>query len=229
MTGHEQERRDRDGDGRSLGQAWLEQAGRSHADRAQRVGALAPDESIGLRGVGPVATVVAPRVRRSGRGGEGRRQFEGARDAVAEVASPSTARAVSPMPGRARTMATSQARIPIAGMTAAATGAQVIGMNRATVQRTSSATRIAARASHVRRTMRRTHRRWRNGPSAPRTAVRAGSSGPSTTRRGSAGTTTGADGLRGRLAGSGGTGSASIGLRARDGGRTPAQAPAPGG
>ena len=46
----------------------------------------------------------------------------------------------------------------------------------------------------MRRTMRRTHSRWRYGPSAPRTDVRAGSSGPSTTRRGSAGTTTGAAG-----------------------------------
>ena len=106
--------------------------------------------------------------------------------------SPSSARAVSPIPGRARTMATSHARIPTAGMTAAATGIQVTAMKRATVHSVSSATRMAAMAIHVLRTIRRTHRRWRNGRSPARTAIRTGSSGPSMTRRGSAGTTTGA-------------------------------------
>ncbi len=50
------------------------------------------------------------------------------------------------------------------------TGADASGTNRATVQRTSSATTIAARAIHARRTMRRSHSRRRWGRSALRTA-----------------------------------------------------------
>ena len=54
---------------------------------AQRVGALASHESIGLLGVRSVRgrLVGRRRVRRSGRRREGGRQFEGARDAVAEA------------------------------------------------------------------------------------------------------------------------------------------------
>ena len=103
--------------------------------------------------------------------------------------SASTARAVSPSDGRAWTTATSRARTPMIGIAAPMTGAASSGMNRATVQRTASATTTAARAIQARRTMRRSHRRRRCGASDARSASIDGSSSPARCWRGSGGMT----------------------------------------
>ena len=113
--------------------------------------------------------------------------------------SASTARAVSPSRGRARTPAISQPSRPSNGIAAPSIGAASIGANLAIVQMASSATKTVARAIHPRRTRRRIQRRRRCGRSEARNWISAGSNGAWSVLIGSTGTTVAwADIARGR-------------------------------
>ena len=80
----EQQGRHDQRDGRSTRQPWLEQRAIGRPDRAEGVRPLTTDEPVRL---GCVAAGVGRgiRIRRAGGRGEGRREFHGARDAVAQA------------------------------------------------------------------------------------------------------------------------------------------------
>ncbi len=192
-TGTSSSARHDEGDGRALRQPRLEQGRRGAAQRAQAhrragvgrsgrsrprhlriVGRALPDRQA-RRSPGTPRRVPA-RSRRGRRGGPRRRPRAPSRRGS----------------GRARTTATSRTSAPTIGMATPPIGAHGSGTTRATVQSTSSATAIAGQGQPGAPHDASDPERRRCGPSAVRTAVRVGSSGPSTTARGSAGTTSGA-------------------------------------
>ncbi len=99
----------------------------------------------------------------------------------------STASAVSPSDGRARTAATRRPSTPIRGSVAPIAGAASIGTSRAVSQRASSTPTTMPPAIQARRTIRRSQRRrpWPRRWARRRSS--SGSSGPVIARRGSSG------------------------------------------
>ena len=183
----------------------LNRSGGAARSGRERVGALAADEAVGLGRVsGPT--------HRLGRLGDPPSGPADAGNAAASSMaletrsprrpSPSTASAVSPRVGRARTTATSRTRAPTTGMAAPTSGAQSSGTNRATVHRTSSATSDRGQGEPGPADDAAEPQALAMGPSADRTAGASGRAGRRRPRAGRRGSTSGS--RRAAVAGSGG-------------------------